>query len=409
MPYARIDARFDDHPSHSEYDLDVMGLIACAITYSNRHLTDGKIPRSWVSKRFPKFGKKAAMRLVEDGKWRLDQSGDFEIVDYLEHNPSRASVLKARETSSAAKSEAGRKGGKASAETRRIAYRKVGVARLNGATFYPTPEESNVRHEQFQTDSQAEGKQRASSLLKQNEAEGKQPASSEKLGEGTSGNYANNGSGSSQARNGTTRALKISQNKKEEIPDTLEEGGVGGGTFALVAPTPPPPAKATRLSADWQPKPETIERFRIELGVDATALVPEFVDYWIAAPGSKGVKLDWEATFRNWIRRAHERGQVPRYVAPKPRQTHALNPFTGELEPLLVEEPQPDEDRPYDSASAIRIAPVARSGPSSKPVDADCGAGTGPLTLFGGAERPPGPPDAPEGILGAASGGRRRA
>ena len=28
-----------------------------------------------------------------------------------------------------------------------------------------------------------------------------------------------------------------------------------------------------------------------------------FRDYWIAQPGQKGVKTDWEATWRNWIRR----------------------------------------------------------------------------------------------------------
>jgi hypothetical protein len=27
-----------------------------------------------------------------------------------------------------------------------------------------------------------------------------------------------------------------------------------------------------------------------------------FKDYWIAQPGQKGVKLDWSATWRNWIR-----------------------------------------------------------------------------------------------------------
>ena len=29
----------------------------------------------------------------------------------------------------------------------------------------------------------------------------------------------------------------------------------------------------------------------------------QFKDYWIAQPGQKGVKLDWEATWRNWVRR----------------------------------------------------------------------------------------------------------
>jgi hypothetical protein len=29
----------------------------------------------------------------------------------------------------------------------------------------------------------------------------------------------------------------------------------------------------------------------------------EFRDYWIAQPGQKGVKTDWDATWRNWVRR----------------------------------------------------------------------------------------------------------
>lgn len=31
-----------------------------------------------------------------------------------------------------------------------------------------------------------------------------------------------------------------------------------------------------------------------------------FRDYWRSAPGSKGVKVDWPATWRNWMRRAAE-------------------------------------------------------------------------------------------------------
>lgn len=29
----------------------------------------------------------------------------------------------------------------------------------------------------------------------------------------------------------------------------------------------------------------------------------QFKDYWIAVPGQKGLKLDWEATWRNWVRK----------------------------------------------------------------------------------------------------------
>jgi hypothetical protein len=31
-----------------------------------------------------------------------------------------------------------------------------------------------------------------------------------------------------------------------------------------------------------------------------------FVDYWHATPGAKGRKADWQATWRNWMRRSHE-------------------------------------------------------------------------------------------------------
>ena len=33
----------------------------------------------------------------------------------------------------------------------------------------------------------------------------------------------------------------------------------------------------------------------------------EFVDYWVAVPGQRGVKLDWLATWRNDVRRKLER------------------------------------------------------------------------------------------------------
>lgn len=32
--------------------------------------------------------------------------------------------------------------------------------------------------------------------------------------------------------------------------------------------------------------------------------IAEFIDYWTAQPGQRGVKSDWDATFRNWLRRA---------------------------------------------------------------------------------------------------------
>ena len=32
----------------------------------------------------------------------------------------------------------------------------------------------------------------------------------------------------------------------------------------------------------------------------------KFKDHWISQPGQKGVKKDWLATWRNWVRRSKE-------------------------------------------------------------------------------------------------------
>ena len=62
-------------------------------------------------------------------------------------------------------------------------------------------------------------------------------------------------------------------------------------------------ANATRLPADWMPSTEDIDFCRSQ----RPDLLPEetanrFRDYWIAAPGAKGRKADWAATWRNWVR-----------------------------------------------------------------------------------------------------------
>lgn len=42
-------------------------------------------------------------------------------------------------------------------------------------------------------------------------------------------------------------------------------------------------------------------------GVDVERSTRMFVDYWRGVAGAKGVKLDWLATWKNWLRRDHEK------------------------------------------------------------------------------------------------------
>ncbi len=67
------------------------------------------------------------------------------------------------------------------------------------------------------------------------------------------------------------------------------------------------PRRGTRLPNDWV-LPGEWGRWAIqETGLPRERILMEaatFADYWQALPGAKAVKLDWEKTWRNWIRRA---------------------------------------------------------------------------------------------------------
>ena len=85
----------------------------------------------------------------------------------------------------------------------------------------------------------------------------------------------------------------------------------------LPAMTPPatPPSrsgvKGTRLPEGWMPAERTIAQIRSEFpGISDRLLHQEhlkFSDYWTGVAGQRGRKSDWDATWRNWIRRAMER------------------------------------------------------------------------------------------------------
>lgn len=82
---------------------------------------------------------------------------------------------------------------------------------------------------------------------------------------------------------------------------------------AVVEKQPAPRTRATRLPEGWVPPDEVIEQMIDELHVTAGMLSREhrkFVDYWVAQPGQRGVKLSWVATWRNWMRKASEGGSL---------------------------------------------------------------------------------------------------
>ncbi|SMO69583.1 YdaU family protein [Paracoccus laeviglucosivorans] len=70
--------------------------------------------------------------------------------------------------------------------------------------------------------------------------------------------------------------------------------------------------KGTRLPADWQ-LPKVWGDWAVELGLPEANTRQEadkFRDYWTSVAGAKGLKQDWQATWRNWVRKAMDDRQL---------------------------------------------------------------------------------------------------
>ena len=73
-------------------------------------------------------------------------------------------------------------------------------------------------------------------------------------------------------------------------------------------------SKGSRLSKDWILSDEYIQEAK-KINASLTdqqikAIALGFKDYWISLPGAKGVRLDWLATWRNWIRNQRDLPKV---------------------------------------------------------------------------------------------------
>ena len=77
----------------------------------------------------------------------------------------------------------------------------------------------------------------------------------------------------------------------------------------------------TKAMGDWA----TEER----PDLDVRQVAEQFKDYWVAQAGQKGVKLDWDATWRNWVRNT-------KAVKPNPYDVVRLTvPSKNEPDPAL--------------------------------------------------------------------------
>lgn len=124
-------------------------------------------------------------------------------------------------------------------------------------------------------------------------------------------------------RNPPERVSGTAMDPSESHSKGKGEGEVEGEGVSAVGPNSSSVGarkRGTRLPDDFAVTAEMVAWVREKFPyLDGRAETERFRDHWISTAGQKGVKLDWEATWRNWMRTAAERAPrdaSPRHLAP---------------------------------------------------------------------------------------------
>jgi hypothetical protein len=104
-------------------------------------------------------------------------------------------------------------------------------------------------------------------------------------------------------RDESTKTLSFLESSSGESLKKEESPSIGANPEQI--------ARGTRLPKDWKPSQADIEFARGQIGQQWHVTADSFRDYWRGAPGAKGRKSDWSATWRNWCRREAERAHKP--------------------------------------------------------------------------------------------------
>lgn len=118
-------------------------------------------------------------------------------------------------------------------------------------------------------------------------------------------------------RTETEAVISENRTKSEQNPKPLNHQSINAKAKS--------DARGSRLPNNWTATAEQGRWARAERpDLNIARECDAFRDYWIGCAGAKGVKLDWDATFRNWIRRA----TGPRFVnaSDKPVNTAGSSP-----------------------------------------------------------------------------------
>lgn len=126
-----------------------------------------------------------------------------------------------------------------------------------------------------------------------------------------------------------------------ESPSLIPDSGIQRKADASPAA---PPLRGSRLKPTWTPALNTEEWVAHNFpAVDYAGQLDAFRDYWTAKPGKDGCKLDWDATFRNWIRNSRQTTRAG--PTAKPKTVAAYDAIGAKIDELSTVVPGRDRAR----------------------------------------------------------------
>lgn len=258
MTWFRVDDRIADHTKVRTLGADklpAMGLWVLCGSWVMHNLTDGFVPHEIVT-RYDRDTRYAA-RLVEVGLWvEKNVAGEdgYLFHDWEDLNPTRAELDDKR------------------AQVRRRVQKHRAKQRSDQAERSPDG--------RFTADS-------GNALLTHD------------------GNAVSNPPQTETQTETQTQTGSVATHLEQVGPDT--EGGAGGEPSRKRSGAS---ARGTRLPEDWWPD-EKLQKWAVDnapfLRVNGRLKreTEQFKDWAASAPGQKGVRKDWVATYRTWVRRVN--------------------------------------------------------------------------------------------------------
>jgi hypothetical protein len=267
-----VDDHLHDHRKARRAGTEAMGMWVLAGSWCADNLTDGFVPVdvAWRWGGGAESTERLAKQLVTAGLWEdaeVDGEVGWRFHDWSDVQKTRDQVLDQRQK----RQDAGRRGGIRSGESRR-----------SDGPSAPTTLPSST--------SEASAEANASALL---EAE----------------------------------TNPVPSRPVPSLPNSPLLGGAGGKASQQAAPPDEaedrpgakraPRRKGTRIPDSYEPSEELIAWARTEAPHASRRDHEQFVDWWGAKSGAAALKTDWDATWRNWMRRASDENDARRTRTPR--------------------------------------------------------------------------------------------